>query len=125
MNLLHIFSHNEVVQVLDETTYIWEAAKILGLNSDWSAKVKWVEWSSKPAIIIVVPENLRSKSVECWNIRKFQTTEKPPAIDKKSRKTRHVTTQLPGNQGRPFTANPAKLPRYVEVCVVMRLYIIA
>ena len=40
---LHIFNHNEIVQVLDETTYIWESAKILGLDSDWSAKVKWSE----------------------------------------------------------------------------------
>ena len=85
---LQIFNHNEIVQVLDETTYIWEAARILGLDSDWSAKVKWVEWSSKPAIVITVPETLRAKGIEYWNIRKFQKTEKSSAIDKRSRRNK-------------------------------------
>ena len=111
---LHIFKHNEIVQVLDETTYIWEAAKIMGLESDWSINVKWVDWSSKPAIVIVVPEILRSKGVEFWNVRKFQKTERTLATyDKRS--TRHGTAvQLPGNY-RQYSGNPAKLTRHEEV----------
>ena len=114
MNLL-IFRHNKTVQVLDETTYIWEGAKIIGLKSDWSVKLKWVDWSSKPAIVITVPDTHRAKGAECWNIRKFQKTDRPLVIDKQSRKTRHVTVQHSPDNHRPFTGNPAKLTRNIEV----------
>ena len=111
---LNIFRHNETVQVLDETTYIWEAAKIMGFECDWSVRVKWVEWSSKPAILIVVPENLRTRGVECWNIRKYQENKKPEACSPRQRPRRQATVQHPDNY-HPFMGNPAKLTRYVEV----------
>jgi hypothetical protein len=108
MNLT-IFRVNETVQVLDETTYIWESAKVLGVISDWSMKIKWVEWTSKPAIAIEVPEALRAMGFEGWNVRKFQRKEEAP-MDKRQRRN---ATQ-PGNC-RHFSGNPAKLARNIQV----------
>jgi hypothetical protein len=109
---LNIFRTNEVVQVLDETTYIWESAKVLGQISDWSIKVKWVEWTSKPAVAIEVPEPLRTMGVEAWNVRKFQRTERSDSTERRPR--RNVT--LTGNN-RAFSGNPAKLARHVKVSI--------
>lgn len=100
---MNIFKSNEIVQVLDEVTSIWEAAKIVALESDWSVRVKWVEWTSKPAAVIVVPEASR-RSVEAWNVRR----------------ARAMTSQTNGKRirARPnaFIGNPAKLTRHEEVC---------
>lgn len=108
----HIFRHNETVQVLDETTYIWEAAKILGLPSDWSAKVKWIDWSSKPPVVIEVRESLRTLGVEFWPVRKWQTR---PIVTEDLRRKRPTNVQHQGNY-QHFTGNPAKLPRNQKVC---------
>ncbi len=116
---IHIFKENEIVQVLDVTTHIWELAKILGFITDWSAKVKWVDWSSIPPIVIEVPATLREKGRECWNIRKFQKRTLEHNIGVETRPARRqVTVQQPGNY-RPFTGNPAKLPRYVQVIFML------
>ncbi len=110
-NLL-IFRQNEIVQVVDECTFIWESAKIIGHESDWSVRVKWVDWSSKPATVIIVPTSARACGMEHWNIRKFQNHIRPVITGKRQR--RAVITA--GNY-QPFTGNPAKLPRYDRVCL--------
>ena len=43
-----LFKEKEEVQVLDEVTYIWEAARILGFISNWGVSVKWTEWKVHP-----------------------------------------------------------------------------
>ena len=45
--LLQIFSENEIVQILDPATSIWESAKIIAFINDWCVRIKWVDWSSK------------------------------------------------------------------------------
>ena len=92
--LTNIFKVDEEVQAIDEMTYIWEAARILSFEGDWSVRVKWTKWST-PRQIIVVPESVRSR-VEHWNIRKPKHTER--VADKRCRRT-------------PFTRNPARLQR--------------
>ena len=42
-----LFKEKEEVQVLDEVTYIWEAARILGFISNWGVSVKWTEGSTR------------------------------------------------------------------------------
>ena len=69
--LLQIFSENEIVQILDPATSIWESAKIIAFINDWCVRIKWVDWSSKKKEDIAVPEKDRSER-NCWNIRKSQ-----------------------------------------------------
>ena len=68
--LLQTFSDNEVVQVLDPATSIWESAKILSFVSDWCVRIKWVDWSSKKEDV-TVPEKDRADKNN-WNVRKSQ-----------------------------------------------------
>ena len=42
-----LFKEKEEVQVLDEVTYNWEAARILGFISNWGVSVKWTEGSTR------------------------------------------------------------------------------
>lgn len=115
---LHIFKSNEIVQVLDESTYIWEAAKIIGLESDWSVRVKWVDWTSKPAVVITVPESRRATGVESWNVRRQKPTRSWSPTTR-TRGTRNDATNTyqshDGSKYRPFTGNPRKLTRHVKV----------
>lgn len=108
---IHIFRVGEVVQVLDETTHIWESAKIQAFNSDWSAKVKWVEWTSKKAVLIKIPMELQPY-VEHWNIRKW-TKYQLRASDTRPKRL----VKQPGNN-RPLPGNPARLSRHEQVIVV-------
>ena len=59
--LLQIFSENEIVQILDPATSIWESAKIIAFINDWCVRIKWVDWSSKKQEDIAVPEKDRSE----------------------------------------------------------------
>ena len=68
-SIMHIFTINEVVQALDDTTSIWEEAKIIGIISDWSVRVKWVNWTNTAPVNITVPTGYRYNQ-ELWNIRK-------------------------------------------------------
>ena len=54
--LLQKFETNEVVHTLDPVTFIWELAKITAIMSDWSVRIKWMEWSTRKAVDITVPD---------------------------------------------------------------------
>lgn len=112
---MHIFKPNEIVQALDDSTSIWEEAKIIGIVSDWSVLIKWVHWNTSP-VSIIVPENLRIKSLEHWNIRKFQKLDSRPGATKNGRPLRQSTqhTHQPSNY-RNFTENPRLLVRHEEI----------
>ena len=62
--LLQKFETNEVVHILDPTTFIWELAKITAFTSDWSVRIKWMEWSTRKAVDITVPEIDREDEVD-------------------------------------------------------------
>lgn len=112
MSVMNIFKSNEIIQVIDETTFIWEPAKIVGVISDWSVKVKWVNWTSKPATVITIPQEVRRSGRETWNIRKF---EKEGATSTSTSRSRRSASSIPGN-ARPFSGNAAMLPRNESVC---------
>ena len=61
--LLQKFETNEVVHILDPLTFIWELAKITAIMSDWSVRIKWMEWSTRKAVDITVPEVDREDEV--------------------------------------------------------------
>jgi hypothetical protein len=86
--LLQIFLENEKIQVIDESCnyYIWSTAKIMAFVNDWSVKVSWVDYPKYAPTIIEVPEDLRVKSSEYWNVRKFQVSE--CATSREDRRTR-------------------------------------
>ena len=62
--LLQKFETNEVVHILDPVTFIWELAKITAIMSDWSVRIKWMEWSTRKAVDITVPEIDREDEVD-------------------------------------------------------------
>ena len=50
-----IFRPNEIVHVIDESISRWTKAKIIGIVSDWSVKIKWMGYTSiYPSEIIEV-----------------------------------------------------------------------
>ena len=51
-----IFRPNEIVHVIDESVSRWTKAKIFGIVSDWSVKIKWMGYTS------IYPSMERSKS---------------------------------------------------------------
>ena len=111
---LNMFWRNEEIQVLDEVTSIWESAKVLSVVSDWSIKVKWINWPSsysRDGVLITVPENLRQLPASCWNVRK--SLKKNEAGESRSRRRGAQQHAADGNI--PFTGKPAKLTRLVEV----------
>ena len=67
---LNIFMPDEVIQVLDDSTGIYEEARVIALESDWSIRITWLNWSGKKPLIFTLPDNLRNKGVESWTIRK-------------------------------------------------------
>ena len=62
--LLQKFETNEVVHILDPLTFIWELAKVTGIMSDRSVRIKWMEWSTREAGDITVPEIDREDQVD-------------------------------------------------------------
>ena len=62
--LLQKFETNEVVHILDPLKYIWELAKISAIMSDWTVRIKWMEWSTRKAVDITVPEIDREDQVD-------------------------------------------------------------
>ena len=62
--LLQKFETNEVVHILDPLTYIWELAKISAIMSDWTVRIKRMEWSTRKAVDITVPEIDREDQVD-------------------------------------------------------------
>ena len=70
MTLSNLFQRNEIVHAVDETTAIWEEAKVVGVESDWSVRIDWVNWKGWVSIIFTLPENLRTQGTEMWTIRK-------------------------------------------------------
>lgn len=67
--LTNKFHFNEIVQVVDPVTGIWEEAKICGFLSDWSVSVCYTKWSTTKKQCINIAENRRS-SEDNWPIRK-------------------------------------------------------
>ena len=61
--LLQTFYENEVVQILDPATSIWESAKIISFVSDWCVRIKWVDWSYNKKEDITVPEVYRPEKI--------------------------------------------------------------
>ena len=65
-----IFRPNEIVHVIDESISRWTKAKIIGIVSDWSVKIKWMGYTSiYPSETIEVPEEKRTDQ-SLWNLRK-------------------------------------------------------
>ena len=62
--LLQKFETKEVVHILDPLTFIWELAKITAFISDWSVRIKLLEWSTRKAVDITGPENEREDVVD-------------------------------------------------------------
>lgn len=106
---INIFKPNEIVQVLDVTS-IWEEARIMGVISDWSVKIKWMHWNDSP-VTITIPESLREQGFEGWNVRKAQY--KADASETGQRPRRQAKP-LSGDY-RAFTGNPRKLTGKQEV----------
>ena len=65
-----IFRPNEIVHAIDESISRWTKAKIIGIVSDWSVKIKWMGYTSiYPSETIEVPEKKRTDQ-SLWNLRK-------------------------------------------------------
>ena len=108
----NIFKVNEIVQAVDETTWIWEEAKVISVVSDWTMRLKWVNWASSPPVTIGVQQ----MGFGCWNVRKRQKKDSPPSNDQTGRTLRNASQQ-PATRGpfRAFTANPRILVRHDTV----------
>ena len=63
--LRQTFLLNEDIQALDPQTFIWENAKIIGFESDWCVRIRWVDWSgkTKSKAQLTVPEDFRECQV--------------------------------------------------------------
>lgn len=99
------FRENEKVQIVDETfnLFIWASATILSFINDWAVKVIWNDYPKYPATIVEVPQDLRMKEPECWNIRKFQIAE--AAISRNQRRVKRY----------PLPYNPRTCARNFQV----------
>ena len=98
-----LFKEKEEVHVLDEVTYIWEAARILGFISNWGVSVKWTEWKGQP-VQITIPEDLRdNRRMKHWKIRKtIKVVEEPDRAKRRNKKD-------------PLLFNPRRLTRNTDV----------
>ena len=91
--LLLTFFENEVVQILDPATSIWESAKIISLVIDWCVRIKWVDWSYNKKEDITVPEVHRPEKNN-WNIRNSHNLVREETV---SNKRRYNARRLVGN----------------------------
>ena len=91
--LLQTFKLNEIVQILDPETYIWESAKIIAFISDWSLKIQWIDWNNRLQKI-EIPLELRP-GPNRWNIRKARHSQ--PVMSKK--------------RSKPLSYNPNRLQK--------------
>ena len=87
--LLQTFELNEIVQILDPETYIWESAKIIAFISDWSLKIqwingnnRWINWDNR-LDKIEIPLEFRDEQ-NMWNVRKARQSQ--PVLSKKRSK---------------------------------------
>lgn len=118
---LNIFQISEIAQAIDPSTSIWEKVKIVGRRSDWSLKVKWVDWNQYPLELIEVPIENRAFQ-NSWNIRKAQYNENSdPPIDPDSDRRDSLRTSTRNaavtvhNQEIRYTNNPRILSHGREV----------
>lgn len=111
---LRIFSVNEIVQALDDSTSIWEKAKITGVISDWSVLVRWVNWkpATAPATIFV-PDDCR-RNQGSWNIRKAIYGDNIVSVDPDCASRRTLRRGRTDNHHK-FNGNPRFLTKYEEV----------
>lgn len=110
------FQVGVIIQALDPKLFIWYKATILGFESDWCARVKWVDWSKTDKI--EVPENIR-RLPEQWPIRKWtqktisssqeDTVSDPSTTRRTSKRRRSTAVQL--------DFNPNTLYRHEKVCL--------
>ena len=64
------FRPNEIVHDIDESISRWTKAKIIGIVSDWSVKIKWIVYTSiYPSETIEVPKEKR-RDMSLWKLRK-------------------------------------------------------
>ena len=79
-----IFRPNEIVHVIDESVSRWTKAKIIGIVSDWSVKIKWMGYTSiYPSETIEVPEEKR-RDLSLWNVRKVIEKHIPPSFPERT-----------------------------------------
>ena len=74
--LKQIFHQDKIVQVIGPATSIWEDAKIIAFESDWSLRVQWINWNNSHkyycAKIEIPQEFCALQYTECWHIREAQ-----------------------------------------------------
>ena len=118
---LSIFMTNEIVHAVDQTTGIWEEAKVLGHESDWSLRIKWVNWGTRKPLVFTLHPDIREKSVENWTIRKKVVLPTLPSATGRRplRQTAQPTTITGPYQA--YTANPRKITSYDEVSPVTQI----
>ena len=95
--LFQKFETNEVVHILDPLTYIWELAKITAIMSDWTVRIKWMEWSTRKAVDITVPEIDREDQVDI-TFQNFFAKSFPQFSDFLSQSSNEMRNQFRGQK---------------------------
>ena len=89
-----IFRPNEIVHVIVESISRWTKAKIIGIVSDWSVKIKWIGYTSiYPSETIEVPEEKRTDQ-SSWNLRKFIEKTHSSILSREDRRQTPKAVQL-------------------------------
>ena len=92
-----IFRPNEIVHVIDESISRWTKAKIIGIVSDWSVKIKWIVYTSiYPSETIEVPEEKRTDQ-SSWNLRKVIEKTHSSILSREDRRQTPKAVQLEYN----------------------------
>ena len=105
-----IYRVNEKVQVIDETTGIWEDAKIVGFPSSWSVKVRLTNWSTAKAGLPIISV-AKHTDVFKWPIRKPMSEPILLLGPRRKRSRRNEAVQ-----------NPHRKVRFEEVHYVERCH---
>ena len=113
---LAIFKVGEIVQALDATTSIWEEAKVLGHESDWSVRITWIHWGSRKPVVFTLTEDLREQSVENWSIRKKQVILTSTS-GRRLRTSTQTGTAITGPH-KAFSGQTRKITHYDEVSYI-------
>ena len=92
-----IFRPNEIVHAIDESISRWTKAKIIGIVSDWSVKIKWMGYTSiYPSETIEVPEEKRTDQ-SLWNLRKVIEKTHSSILSREDRRQTPRAVQLEYN----------------------------
>ena len=94
---VEFFCPNEIVHVIDESISRWTKAKIIGIVSDWSVKIKWIGYTSiYPSETIEVPEEKRTDQ-SSWNLRKVIEKTHSSILSREDRRQTPKAVQLEYN----------------------------